>query len=158
MKTENKRKIISAVLTISLLIVNQFGVSAAQVFSLPKLQNSATQISNNPQLYLRTELFFGLNKTDNSVVTESEWIEFLDSEVTARFPEGFTVLNGFGQYRDSKQQIIKENSRVLILLYPANKRKIVNRKIEQLRRIYKQKFQQESVLRMDFPLPGKVSF
>jgi len=39
--------------------------------------------------------------------------------VTPRFPDGLTLLKGYGQFRNSMQIIQREDSRVLILFYPA---------------------------------------
>jgi hypothetical protein len=41
----------------------------------------------------------------------------VDVEVTKRFPDGLTLLNGLDQFRDGSA-IIQEKSKVLILLYP----------------------------------------
>ena len=108
--------------------------------------------------FLRTELYFGTMKADGSPVTEDEWQKFLAEEVTPRFPGGFTVLTGYGQFRDSDGKIVRENSFVLILLYPLKMRKSSNRKIEQFRRAYKKTFQQQSVMRMDYQQVVRVSF
>ncbi len=108
--------------------------------------------------FLRTELYFGTMKTDGSQVTDDEWQKFLAEEVTPRFPDGFTVLTGYGQFRDSGGKIVRENSFVLILLYPLKMRKSSSRKIEQIRRAYKKTFQQQSVLRVDYQQAARVSF
>jgi hypothetical protein len=63
-------------------------------------------------------LFFGAEKPDGSDVTGKERKRFLNNEITPRFPDGLTVLTGSEQFRDSTGEIIKEISRVLILLYP----------------------------------------
>ena len=66
--------------------------------------------------FLRTELFFGTAKPDG-VVTDEEF--FASSIViTPRFPDGLTLLKGDGQFRDEEGEIVKEESFVLILLYP----------------------------------------
>jgi Protein of unknown function (DUF3574) len=108
--------------------------------------------------FLRTELYFGTAKADGSAVTEDEWQKFLADVVTPRFPDGFTVLTGYGQFRDSGGKIVRENSFVLIVLYPQKMRKSSSRKIEQIRRAYLKAFQQQSVLRVDFLQPAQVSF
>jgi Protein of unknown function (DUF3574) len=108
--------------------------------------------------FLRTELYFGTMKTDGTPVTEDEWQKFLAEEVTPRFPDGFTVLTGYGQFRDSGGKIVRENSFVLILLYPWKMRKSSSRKIEQIRRAYKKTFQQQSVMRVDYQQAARVSF
>ncbi len=97
----------------------------------------------------RTELFFGSLKPDGSEVTDAEFLRFLNYEVTPRFPEGLTLLTGQGQFMNSQGTIVKERSRLLILLYPIDKESNSNKKIEQIRQTYKTTFQQESVLRTD---------
>ena len=64
------------------------------------------------------------------------------------FPDGLTVLTGYGQFRNSAQVIIQERSTELILLYPLQMPE-ANRKIQEIRENYKRAFQQESVLRVD---------
>ena len=108
--------------------------------------------------FIRTELFFGSAKPDGTVVTEADWQQFLNTHITPRFPDGLTVLGGFGQFRNSDGIIVRERSTVLILLYPVQTRRSSSEKIEQIRRLYKAAFQQESVLRADDVLPVKVSF
>jgi hypothetical protein len=107
--------------------------------------------------FLRTELFFGTAKPDGSAVSEEEWQKFLADEVTPRFPAGFTVLAGDGQFSDDGK-IISEKSFVLIVLYPLKTRKSSRLKIEQIRRAYLKAFQQKSVMRVDFPQIVQVSF
>jgi hypothetical protein len=107
------------------------------------------------EVWGRTELYFGSNKPDGTVVTEQEFKQFLDTEITPRFPDGLTLLTGFGQFRNSQGVIVQERSMVLILLYPLQ-RSDANQKIEEIRSRYKEMFQQESVLRVDSL--AKVSF
>lgn len=93
--------------------------------------------------YKRTELFFGGNRPDGSVITPAEFELFLDKEVTPAFPDGLTWLEAHGQWMGGK-----ENSYQLILLYPYTHRK-ASREIEEIRTDYKRQFQQQSVLRSD---------
>jgi hypothetical protein len=108
--------------------------------------------------YFRTELYFGTDKPGGGRVTAEEWDKFLESEVTPRFPEGFTVLEGYGQFKDSGGKIVREASLILVLFYPKKQRESVNLKIEELRANYKKKFNQESVLRLDYTKSVNVSF
>jgi len=99
--------------------------------------------------YYRTELYFGRDKPDGSVVSDDEWKSFLDREVTSRFPDGFTTLDGAGQYRDKSGKIIKEPSKVAVFLYAKKDRKTAGAKIDEIRAAYCKQFDQESVLRVD---------
>lgn len=101
-----------------------------------------------PEVWNRTELYFGSAKPDGTAVTDAEFGAFIDSEVTPRFPDGLTLLTGYGQFRSSSGVIVKEKSLVLILFYPP-RTVDANRKIQDIREKYKVRFQQESVLRVD---------
>jgi hypothetical protein len=107
--------------------------------------------------FFRTELFFGTAKPDG-VVTDEEFFAFLDAVITPRFPDGLTLLKGDGQFRGEDGVIIKEDSFVLILLYPLEDFRDSNRKINVIRERYKDTFQQQSVLRVDDPFAVRVSF
>jgi hypothetical protein len=54
--------------------------------------------------------------------------------------------------------IIKEDSFVLILLYPVETFRESSRRIDTIRQLYKAQFQQESVLRFDERWAARVSF
>jgi len=107
--------------------------------------------------FARTELFFGTAKPDG-VVSDQEFLAFLDQEITPRFPDGLTLLKGDGQFRGEDGTIIKEDSFVLILLYPVEDFRESSRRINTIRRLYRMEFQQESVLRVDDPFAVRVSF
>ena len=107
--------------------------------------------------FLRTELFFGTAKPDG-VVTDEEFFAFLDAVITPRFPDGLTLLKGDGQFRGEDGVIIKEDSFVLILLYPLEDFRVSTRRIDVIRERYKDQFQQQSVLRVDDPFAVRVSF
>lgn len=91
-------------------------------------------------------------------MSDADWTKFLDEIVSPRFPDGFTVLKAAGHYREQSGKIITEPSEVLVFLYPATKRTASRRKIDEIRRAYVKQFRQESVLRLDFRNPVKISF
>ncbi|MCX5210228.1 DUF3574 domain-containing protein [Kitasatospora sp. NBC_00240] len=100
--------------------------------------------------YTRTELFFGTERPDGgAAVTAQEFEAFLDAEVTSRFPEGLTVEEGRGQYRDRFGVIERERSYHVVLLYPRGAARSSDVKIEEIRRRYDAAFQQEAVGRVD---------
>jgi Protein of unknown function (DUF3574) len=108
--------------------------------------------------FTRTELYFGRNKSDGTEVSRKEFDGFLSGFVTERFPDGLTVLEGRGQFLNSEGEVERERSVVLILLYPVSARNEKHIKIEEIREEYKKRFLQQSVLRVDDPLPVWVSF
>ena len=107
--------------------------------------------------FVRSELYFGTARPDG-VVTEAEFREFVDEHVTPRFPDGLTLIKGDGQFRSEGSVVIKEQSFVLILLYPYDTRDECLRRIERIRFLYKQEFDQQSVVRVDDPYIVWVSF
>jgi Protein of unknown function (DUF3574) len=97
----------------------------------------------------RLELYFGTQKPGGAPVTEAEWHAFMEEEVTPRFPDGLTVLRGYGQWRNAAGVITRETSAVLIILYEPSAEKEAG--IEDIRAAYKDRFAQESVMRVDGP-------
>lgn len=109
--------------------------------------------------WVRTELYFSLGEwmeTALSTEAESRWAEFLDREVTPRFPDGLSVIDVYGQWRSAKPgaPILRERSRLLVIVHPASPD--VVEKIEAVRRAWKQANGEESVLRVS--VPAEVSF
>jgi hypothetical protein len=100
--------------------------------------------------YVETRLFFGTERPDGGpAVTERQFAEFVDREVTPDFPGGLTVQEGRGQWRDGRGVIEKERSYELILLYPVAEAAVGDRRIEEIRRDYEKRFAQEAVARVD---------
>jgi hypothetical protein len=108
----------------------------------PKRPTAASEV------WVRTELYFGTMRADNQPVTEAEFGGFVEKEVTERFPDGLTLLTGYGQFRNSSGAIIREKSFVLVLFYPPQQQD-ANKRIQEIRELYKAAFNQESVLRVD---------
>jgi len=125
-------------------------------FPRPWIVGNAVAISADK--YVRTELYFGRSLPDGSVVSDEEWNKFLNDVVTSRFPDGFTVLDGVGQYRNKNGQIIKEQSKVIVFLYSRRTQKDSSTKIDEIRAAYVKLFSQESVLRLDFRASVNVHF
>jgi len=99
----------------------------------------------------RTELYFGMSMPGTSAtVSAAEWEDFLAREVTPRFPEGFTVVDGRGQWRDSRGEISREASKVLVII--REKDAVSDGKLDDIGMAYKKRFHQESVLRADSPI------
>jgi Protein of unknown function (DUF3574) len=109
-------------------------------------QNICEKVVGSEQM-IRTELFLGLRKPNGSEVNQAKFQHFLDREVTPRFPDGFTLLTGQGQFKNASGAILPERSKLLILLYPVATNS--SQQIEQIRKAYVSAFQQQAVLRAD---------
>ena len=82
--------------------------------------------------FVRTELYFGTAKPVGAV-TEAEFNLFLDAVVTPLFPDGLTVIKADGQFKGENGETIKEDSFVLILLYPLDGHKTSSKSIDAIR-------------------------
>lgn len=95
----------------------------------------------------RVELMFGLSRRAGGIVNDKDWRAFLAEEVSPRFPDGLTVLSGRGQWRTAEKRIVREPMRMVVILYAPSADSETG--IEAIRTSYKQRFGQESVLRID---------
>ena len=96
---------------------------------------------------VRLEMLFGTSRPGQPAVSEAEWTTFLDTEVTARFPAGLTVLRGPGQWRGSDGSLARELSNILVIWHEPGSRTEAD--IEAIRTAYKRRFDQESVMRVE---------
>jgi hypothetical protein len=150
MKSKPRSVAVRTLFTIGLtiifvLVVLTFSTQKAIVKGLENQDFCKNQL--HLKSFTRTELLFGLSKPNNVAISEVEFQNFIDLVVTPLFPDGLTVFNATGQFKNDRQTVVKENSKLLLLLYPGSDKS--NSKIEQIRQAYKTKFQQESVLRVD---------
>ena len=86
----------------------------------------------------RFELYLG------GSIGDAEWQNFVDTEVTPRFPRGFTFVDAHGQYQLMGGAIDKEDSRILIVVVPDNL--TASAYIGAIGQAYSEQFDQESVL------------
>ena len=96
--------------------------------------------------YTEHRIFFGRGNADNPrVVSDEAWRGFLEDTITEEFPDGLTVLDAYGQYTNPAGTLIKEDTKVLIILTPpdADSSSGIDRIIE----VYKQRFFRQGVLR-----------
>jgi hypothetical protein len=128
-----------------------FAASLALPGSIARAEMSGAQTGiscpTKAALMARLELLFGMSRKDAAPISDAEWQSFVDQEVTPRFPDGLTIVQGYGQWRNSKGVIAKENSRVLMIWY--DPKADSDERIEAIRNAYKARFQQESVMRVD---------
>ncbi|HRK29861.1 MAG TPA: DUF3574 domain-containing protein [Tepidisphaeraceae bacterium] len=103
--------------------------------------------------WTRSELYFGLSTRSGQAVNDDQWEQFLREVVTPRFPDGLTVVDASGQYRDTKGTLVKEPSKILIVWRQTTAEE--DRKLDDIRKVWRERFDQESVLRIDQPSAGR---
>jgi len=65
------------------------------------------------------ELMFGRNIGGRLGVNEADWSRFVDREIISRFPNGLTVFNAAGQWRDeATNKIVREPSKLVQIVLP----------------------------------------
>ena len=90
-------------------------------------------------------LYFGRSARDGGELSDAEWQRFLAEEVTSRFPDGLTVLDGYGQWRSGEDAPIeREGTKLLVIVVPDIGEALP--KLRALSGIYKVRYDHESVL------------
>lgn len=93
---------------------------------------------------VEASLFFGRNIGGKVGVSERDWQRFVNEVVTPRFPDGLTVQNAAGQWRDTDTgAVVQEPSKVLILFIPPDPAALA--KIKEVADAYKTRFRQQAV-------------
>ena len=111
--------------------------------------------------WVDTRLYFGLGPADapDKGVSEAAWRDFLDKEVTPRFPSGLSVVDVYGQWQakadqGERQKPERIRSKMLIIDYPATAENAI--RVEAIRAAWKQRTGDQSVLKVT--QPADVSF
>ncbi len=61
-------------------------------------------------------LFFGRNIAEDGMVSEAQWSKFAATTLKATFPDGFTVIDGAGSWRDPDTgEAAREPSKIVIV-------------------------------------------
>lgn len=98
---------------------------------------------------VETMLFLGMVRPSGQV-SEAEFRSFVEAEVTPRWREGYTILEGEGLWYSEQRQITeREPSRVLVRLHDGSQ--AASSGIEAIRSAYIRNFTQDAVLRIDHP-------
>src|SRR5215213_2360643 len=79
-------------------------------------QTSECRIGKSQQV---AELMFGRKIGDRIGVSNAAWARFVDREITPRFPDGLTVIDALGQWRDpARKRILREPSKLVQIVLP----------------------------------------
>lgn len=92
----------------------------------------------------RSDVFFGRNIGTTEGVSDSAWQNFLDQEISPRFPDGLTLVASNGQWRGPDGRGVSERGLVLTLLGNGSMDEV--RKLDDIRRAYRARFMQDAVL------------
>lgn len=90
-------------------------------------------------------LYFGANKPGGEV-DAAQWRDFVDGFVTPRFPEGLSVLQAAGQWRNAQGVVERETSRLLQIVHEGST--VQEAAISDIQAHYKRLHAQEAVMRV----------
>ncbi|MFW5499900.1 MULTISPECIES: DUF3574 domain-containing protein [unclassified Maridesulfovibrio] len=111
------------------------------------LSGCATSKWNRYELYMGQSYGEGKQR-----VTAKEWQGFLNTEVSPKFKDGYTVYDAYG-FWSGKMFTYSERSKVLMIV---SEDKDAEQRVDEIAKAYKDEFKQDSVLKIVSPV--KVEF
>jgi len=87
--------------------------------------------------WVRQEAYFG-------DVAADDWRQFVEEVVGPTFPDGFTVLEGYGEWRDATGKVHRQRSRILVVF--AEEAETGRAGLTDVAAEFKKRFRQQSVL------------
>ncbi|CAL8476292.1 MULTISPECIES: DUF3574 domain-containing protein [Caballeronia] len=129
---------------------SRLGFGTIALLMLAPLLSSCTTLihetcATGEQRVVNDLVYFGTAKPVD-FVTPAEFDDFLRTEVTPRFPQGFTTWRASGQWRAADGSMVHEPTWVLSLAHPDDAAS--DKAIGEIREHYRARFEQESTLRV----------
>ncbi|MDQ0071620.1 hypothetical protein J2W34_003414 [Variovorax boronicumulans] len=124
---------------IALMVTALAGCSA-----LPSASTAGKACDTGFEAFERDTLFFGRAIPAGGQVSDAQWAGFLDTTVTPAFPQGLTVLDAVGQWRGASGGVVREPSKLVVLLHPRGAKD--DAAIAGIIHTYRKNFGQEAVL------------
>jgi hypothetical protein len=94
--------------------------------------------------YMVAQIFFGRDIPGRGPLTDAEWDDFAARTVTSQFPDGFTVMDGSGQWYDQASgKLIHEQNKILVVV--ADPDSDLRTRIGSVINAYRVQFKQRSV-------------
>jgi hypothetical protein len=90
------------------------------------------------------ELLFGRDIGNHMGVSEAAWVRFVAREITPRFPDGLTITNAIGQWRNpANGRMVREPSKRVEIVLPGHADD--DARLDAIVAAYKRRFHQHSV-------------
>jgi hypothetical protein len=89
------------------------------------------------------QMLFGRAIGTQGEVTEEDWRDFAATTLTPHFPDGLTVFDGSGQFRDAGGTVVRERAKIVLVVVSDAAGAMA--RAEAVAAAYKQRFRQESV-------------
>jgi hypothetical protein len=115
------------------------GLLALVIACGPAAAQTAQQCGDAQKPWVVAELLFG-----RTGVNARSWTRFLATEITPRFPDGLTVIDGRGQWRNpATKRILRQRSTLVMIAMPPSADN--DARLQQIVEAYKHRFRQQSV-------------
>jgi Protein of unknown function (DUF3574) len=115
--------------------------SALALAGSANAQTSDCRLGKSQQI---AELMFGRKIGERVGVSEAQWARFVDREITPRFPDGLSVIDARGQWRDAERnRIVREPSKLVQIVLPGKPDD--DARLNEIAAAYKTRFRQQSV-------------
>ena len=114
------------------------------------IEVSTSECADGGELWHEYRLFMGRGDGDREVVSDEAWAAFLAETITPRFPDGLSVIDVAGQGTTADGSLERERTKMLLVLVPPTDETALNR-MNEIGSEYKQRFNQNSVLRVITP-------
>jgi len=124
-----------------------FGAIATAVVALAGCQTAPPLPPSCPvgQISQQTaQLYFGGMFGPASKISETQFRKYVEEELTPRFPDGLTVLDGGRQWRGEENKAIREAAKVVLIVLP--KTHAAQSRINAARSAYWSRFHQDAVV------------
>ena len=90
------------------------------------------------------QLMFGRDIGGHVGVSEAAWARFVAREITPRFPDGLSISDAVGQWRDQASgRIVREPSKLIMIVLPGHDDD--QARLDAVAGAYKRQFRQQSV-------------
>ncbi len=95
------------------------------------------------------QLFFGKSAGGQPQVADADFRRYVDEELTPRFPDGLTVMDGGGQWQGDANKMIRESAKVVLIVLP--KGHDAGGRIADARAAYKRRFHEDTLMLLTQP-------
>ena len=128
-----------------IVLLRALGIALfAATTSIAQAETSPLSCYGTQQPKQVAELLFGRDVGDRLGVSETAWSRFVAHDITPRFPDGLTVTDAVGQWRDTIHgRIVREPSKRVEIVMPGGDDD--EARLDAIVKAYKNEFHQQSV-------------
>jgi hypothetical protein len=108
------------------------------------VSDHARCLLNSQQRVTVVELFFGRDIPGREPLTDREWSDFAASVISTMFPDGFTMTDGDGEWRNPATRAVTHERTKIVIAADAKSSDLASR-VSRVRDAYSRMYRQASV-------------